>query len=84
MQAFDRGSDPSESSRMGFLTADLIFLFVLYLNGLVTSLSDLAGLTRASDHTVPRGRWLYILCGIMTVGGQGWGLGLELGLGGVG
>lgn len=52
---------------MGFLTADLIFLFVLYLNGLVTSLSDLAGLTRASDHTVPRGRWLYILCGIMTI-----------------
>ena len=29
----------------------------------------MAGLTRASDHSVPRGRWLYILCGIMTIVG---------------
>lgn len=67
LTTFDNGSGPDEQGRVGFLTADLIFLFVLYLNGLVTSLSDLAGLTRAGDNSVPRGRWLYILCGTMTV-----------------
>lgn len=48
------------------LTADLIFLYILYLNGLMTSLSNLAALTR-DDSTVPRGRWIFIMCGIFTV-----------------
>lgn len=48
------------------LTADLAFLYVLYLNGLMTSLSNLAALTR-DDSTVPRGRWIFIMCGIFTV-----------------
>lgn len=48
------------------LTVDLVFLYVLYLNGLMTSLSNLAVLTR-EDNTIPRGRWIYIICGIFTV-----------------
>jgi adenine/guanine/hypoxanthine permease len=56
---FDRGSTP-------LLTVDLLFLYVLYLNGLMTSLSNLAVLTR-EDSTIPRGRWIYIICGIFTV-----------------
>ncbi len=48
------------------LTLDLVFLYVLYLNGLLTSLSNLAYLTR-KDSTIPRGRWIYIICGGVTV-----------------
>jgi AGZA family xanthine/uracil permease-like MFS transporter len=48
------------------LTIDLIFLYVLYLNGLMTSLSNLGALTREDD-TIPRGRWIYIICGMFTV-----------------
>ena len=57
------------------LIADLVFLFVLFLNGLIISLSDLADLTRTEDSelfkagSVPRGRWLYFFCGVMTVCG---------------
>eukprot|EP01040_Poterioochromonas_malhamensis_P002191 gene2191-2332_t len=50
------------SSKIPLLTIDLIFLYVLYLNGLMTSLSNLAYLTR-EDSTIPRGRWIYIMCG---------------------
>jgi adenine/guanine/hypoxanthine permease len=49
-----------------FLTSDLLFLYILYLNGLLTSLSNLASLSR-DDSTVPRGRWIYIMCGIFTI-----------------
>jgi AGZA family xanthine/uracil permease-like MFS transporter len=45
---------------------DLVFLYVLYLNGLMTSLSNLAVLTR-EDSTIPRGRWIYIICGGVTI-----------------
>eukprot|EP01038_Epipyxis_sp_PR26KG_P011854 gene11854-15860_t len=48
------------------LTADLIFLFILYLNGIMTSLSNLAVLTR-NDGTAPRGRWVFIMSGLFTV-----------------
>lgn len=48
------------------LTVDLIILYVLYLNGLTTSLGNLAVLTR-EDATIPRGRWIYILSGVFTV-----------------
>jgi AGZA family xanthine/uracil permease-like MFS transporter len=44
------------------LTLDLVFLYILYLNGLMTSLSNLAVLTR-EDSSVPRGRWIYIMSG---------------------
>ncbi len=58
-KGFDTNSTP-------LLTIDLVFLYVLYLNGLMTSLSNLAVLTR-EDSTVPRGRWVFIMCGIFTV-----------------
>eukprot|EP01034_Spumella_vulgaris_P032387 gene32387-39979_t len=48
------------------LTVDLIFLYVLYLNGLVTSLSNLAVLTR-KDRQTPRGRWIFIMSGLFTI-----------------
>lgn len=48
------------------LTVDLLFLYVLYLNGLLTSLSNLAVLTR-KDKSIPRGRWIFILCGFFTL-----------------
>ncbi len=60
-----RKSSTSDSST-SFLIADLTFLYVLYLNGLMTSLSNLAVLTR-SDSTIPRGRWIYIICGVLTI-----------------
>jgi AGZA family xanthine/uracil permease-like MFS transporter len=50
------------------LTLDLIFLYVLYLNGLVSTLSMMAGLTR-EDGAIPRGRWIFVLTGLMTVAG---------------
>jgi AGZA family xanthine/uracil permease-like MFS transporter len=55
-----------KTGNIPLLTLDLVFLYVLYLNGLLTSLSNLAVLTR-EDSTVPRGRWVYIICGLFTV-----------------
>lgn len=54
------------NSRLALLTVDLIFLYVLYLNGLVTSLSNLAHLTR-EDGKTPRARWIFIISGILTI-----------------
>lgn len=48
------------------LTFDLLFLYVLTLNGLARSLCDLSALTR-TDGSVPRGRWLFIVCGATTI-----------------
>lgn len=47
------------------LTLDLLFLYILTLSGLVSSLSTLAGLVRP-DNTTPRNRWLFIVCGVCT------------------
>jgi AGZA family xanthine/uracil permease-like MFS transporter len=48
------------------MVADLLFLYILYLNGLISSLSYLAGLTR-EDGAIPRGRWVFMLSGIITI-----------------
>ncbi len=48
------------------LSVDLVFLYILYLNGLVTSLSNLAVLTR-KDGSAPRGRWIFIMSGVFTI-----------------
>lgn len=48
------------------LTADLIFLYFLYLNGLVPTLAQQADLTR-EDNSIPRGRWLFIMAGFFTI-----------------
>ena len=50
------------------LTVDLLFVYVLYLNGLLQSLSNLAVLTR-KNNSIPRGRWVFILSGFFTVCG---------------
>ena len=44
------------------LVFDLIFLSLLSLNGLISSLSDMGHIKRA-DGTTPRARWLFIMCG---------------------
>ena len=48
------------------LAGDLVFLYVLCLCGLVVTLSALGGLIRP-DGTTPRNRWLYIICGVVSV-----------------
>jgi len=48
------------------LTADLLFLYIIYLNGILVSLSNLAVLTR-EDGGIPRGRWIFILSGLFTI-----------------
>mmetsp|Transcript_15415 Transcript_15415/g.23251 ORF Transcript_15415/g.23251 Transcript_15415/m.23251 type:complete len:552 (+) Transcript_15415:87-1742(+) len=47
------------------LVIDLLFLYVLTLSGLVSSLSTLASLAR-DDNTTPRNRWLFVVCGAAT------------------
>lgn len=49
-----------------YLTFDLIFLYILYLSGISTSMSNLAGLTRDNGE-IPRGRWIFITCGLLTM-----------------
>jgi len=48
------------------LLFNLIFLYILTLNGLARSMSDLAHLTK-DNGAIPRGRWLFIVCGISTI-----------------
>lgn len=48
------------------LAIDLLILYILYLAGLTSSLSRLADLTR-EDGQIPRGRWIYVFVGIITV-----------------
>ena len=54
------------SSRVFFLLMNLIFLYILTLNGIARSLSDLAELT-SFDNSIPRGNWLFIVCGVTTI-----------------
>lgn len=48
------------------LILELTFLYAVTLNGLGKSMGDLAGITRA-DGSLPRGRWLYVLSGVMSL-----------------
>lgn len=49
-----------------FLALELSFLYVMTLNGLMRSFSDMASLTKC-DGAVPGGRWVYIICGVTTI-----------------
>jgi xanthine/uracil/vitamin C permease (AzgA family) len=60
------GLDVIGSSNSPLLTCDLIFLYVLYLSGIKTSLSNLADLTRDNGE-IPRGRWIFIISGLITI-----------------
>ncbi len=59
---------PTNTADVPLLTVDLLFVYVLYLNGLLQSLSNLAVLTR-KNNSIPRGRWVFIVSGIFTVCG---------------
>lgn len=66
LQAYmDRPIEPNWSSII-LLSIELTFLYVMTLNGLMRSLSDLGNLTKP-DGAVPGGRWLYIICGLTTI-----------------
>jgi hypothetical protein len=47
------------------ITCDLLLMYVIFLNGLISSLSALGGLTRP-DGSIPRGRWLFFIAGGLT------------------
>lgn len=59
---------PTRAGDVPLLTIDLLFVYVLYLNGLLQSLSNLAVLTR-KNNSIPRGRWIFILSGFFTICG---------------
>eukprot|EP01038_Epipyxis_sp_PR26KG_P010149 gene10149-13652_t len=48
------------------LLCSLSFLYIITLNGIARSLSDLAELTNI-DGSIPRGNWLFIICGLATI-----------------
>lgn len=54
------------NNRVVLLIFNLFFLFILTLNGLARSLSDLGNLTKASG-AIPRGNFLFIVCGLTTM-----------------
>ena len=53
-------------SNVIYLLLNLIFLYILTLSGLARSMSDLASLTNY-DGSIPRGNWLFIMCGLSTI-----------------
>jgi len=59
---------PTDTTDVPLLTVDLLFVYILYLNGLLQSLSNLAVLTR-KNNSIPRGRWVFIMSGFFTVCG---------------
>lgn len=50
---------------IGILTFELVFLYIVAMNGLATTLGELSQLSR-HDGTVSRLRWVYIVCGLST------------------
>lgn len=54
------------NERITLLIFNLFFLFVLTLNGLARSLSDLANLTKPTG-AIPRGNFFFIVCGLTTM-----------------
>jgi hypothetical protein len=52
--------------KTSFLCVELIFLYVVTISGLARAFSDLAQTTHPNG-AVPRGRWLYVICGLMTI-----------------
>ena len=55
-----------EDSGLGLIVMNLVFLYIITLNGLAKSLSDLAKLTKRNG-AIPRAGWLYIICGLTTM-----------------
>lgn len=63
---FDFDLEISLSSTVLNLLLNLVFLDILTLNGIARSMSDLTGLTNY-DGSIPRGNWLFIMCGLATL-----------------
>lgn len=59
-------SEVAFDSKVISLLANLIFLYILTLSGIARSMSDMAALT-SSDDSIPRGNWLFIMCGFATI-----------------
>jgi xanthine/uracil/vitamin C permease (AzgA family) len=57
--------DPTNNG-ITLLVFNLFFLFILTLNGLARSLSDLGGLTKPNG-AIPRGKFLFLVCGLTTM-----------------
>ena len=55
-----------ESGKIILLVFNLLFLYIISLNGLARSMSDLAGLTKPNG-AIPRAGFLFIVCGLTTV-----------------
>jgi xanthine/uracil/vitamin C permease (AzgA family) len=49
-----------------YLSLQLVFIYIISLSGLVSSMATLAGLVR-KDNTTPRNRWIYVVCGAATL-----------------
>jgi xanthine/uracil/vitamin C permease (AzgA family) len=58
-------SDLDAAIYHGTLALKLFLLCLISLNGLMRSFSDLAHLT--VEKQVPRGRWMYVMCGVSTI-----------------
>eukprot|EP01039_Chlorochromonas_danica_P005225 gene5225-5757_t len=65
--SFHWQTEMSLNSGVGWLLLNLIFLDLLVLNGIARTLSDLAHLTGAQEDAIPRGNWLFIVCGLATI-----------------
>lgn len=48
------------------LFLNLVFLYIITLSGIARTMADLAHLTNA-DGSIPRGNWLFIVCGVSTI-----------------
>ncbi len=60
------GTGIYEHDKITLLVLNLVFLYILTLNGLARGLSDLSGLTKPNG-AIPRGNWLLIVCGATSV-----------------
>ncbi len=59
-------NDFQKSGQIWLLVLNLLFLYVLTLNGLARSMSDLAGLTKKNG-AIPRAGFLFLVCGLTTI-----------------
>jgi AGZA family xanthine/uracil permease-like MFS transporter len=62
----EKNSGNMNNNAIVLLIFNLLFLYILVLNGLSRSMSDLAGLTKKSG-AIPRAGWLFIVCGLTTI-----------------
>lgn len=66
MPDFDVNVDLFIDLKVIMLLLNLVFLHILTLSGIARSMADSAHLTHA-DGSIPRGNWLFIMCGVSTI-----------------